>query len=98
MRGRPETHDGQHPVRNHALHAIKDANLRRKGVFQDVDLNHKERFPDTVLEALIQHFDKDRLREEFCTPKMVVRQIREMLEGLSIHDLVCASDLTRRRP
>jgi type I restriction enzyme M protein len=49
---------------NHALHAIEDANLRLKGVFQDVDFNNKERFPDTVLEALLQHFDQHRLRNE----------------------------------
>ena len=36
---------------NLAFHAIEDANLRLKGVFQDVDFNNKERFPDTVLEA-----------------------------------------------
>lgn len=47
---------------NGAFHAIEDANLRLKGVFQDVDFNYKERFPDTVLEALLQHFDRHRLR------------------------------------
>lgn len=39
---------------NQSLHAIEDANLRLKGVFQDVDFNNKERFPDDVLEALLQ--------------------------------------------
>jgi type I restriction enzyme M protein len=47
---------------NHAFHAIEDANHRLKGVFQDVDFNNKERFPDSVLEALLQHFDRHRLR------------------------------------
>lgn len=48
---------------NSAFHAIEDANLRLKGVFQDVDFNNKERFPDSTLELLLQHFDKYRLRK-----------------------------------
>jgi type I restriction enzyme M protein len=47
---------------NSAFHAIEDANLRLKGVFQDVDFNNKERFPDATLEALLQHFERYRLR------------------------------------
>jgi len=56
---------------NNALHAIEDANLRLKGVFQDVDFNNKERFPDTVLEALLQHFDQHRLRNEDVEPDVL---------------------------
>ena len=54
------TNIGEHL--NNAFHAIEDANLRLKGVFQDVDFNNKERFPDETLEMLLQHFDKYRLR------------------------------------
>jgi len=54
------TNIGEHL--NRAFHAIEDANLRLRGVFQDVDFNNKERFPDAVLERLLQHFDRYRLR------------------------------------
>lgn len=47
---------------NQAFHAIEDANPRLLGVFQDVDFNNKERFPDETLELLLQHFEKYRLR------------------------------------
>jgi len=47
---------------NVAFHKIEDANPRLKGVFQDVDFNNKERFPDETLELLLQHFEKYRLR------------------------------------
>jgi HsdM N-terminal domain len=47
---------------NKAFRAIEDANPRLKGVFQDVDFANKERFPDEVLEQLLQHFDKYRMR------------------------------------
>lgn len=48
---------------NNAFHRIEDANLRLQGVFQDVDFNNKERFPDETLEMLLQHFDTYRLRK-----------------------------------
>jgi len=54
------TNIGEHL--NTAFHAIEDANQRLQGVFQDVDFNNKERFPDTILEQLLQHFEKYRLR------------------------------------
>ncbi len=54
------TNIGEHL--NAAFHAIEDANQRLQGVFQDVDFNNKERFPDTILEQLLQHFEKYRLR------------------------------------
>ena len=47
---------------NKAFRAIEDANPRLKGVFQDVDFANKERFPDDVLEQLLQHFDIHRMR------------------------------------
>lgn len=48
---------------NMAFHAIEDANHRLRGVFQNVDFNNKERFPDATLEKLLQHFEKYRLRK-----------------------------------
>lgn len=54
------TNIGEHL--NAAFHAIEDANHRLRGVFQDVDFNNKQRFPDATLEKLLQHFEKHRLR------------------------------------
>jgi type I restriction enzyme M protein len=54
------TNIGEHL--NNAFHKIEDANTRLRGIFQDVDFNNKERFPDVVLQQLLQHFDKYRLR------------------------------------
>ncbi len=54
------TNIGEHL--NAAFHAIEDANHRLAGVFQDVDFNNKERFPDAILEKLLQHFEKYRFR------------------------------------
>ena len=47
---------------NIALRAIEDANQRLRGLFQDVDFNRKERFPDDLLSRLLQHFSKFRMR------------------------------------
>ncbi len=47
---------------NTAFHKIEDANFKLKGVFSDVDFNHKERFPDATIELLLQHFERYRLR------------------------------------
>ena len=55
-----ETDIGTHL--NNAFHAIEDANDRLRDVFQDVDFNNKQRFPDATLLALLQHFDTFRLR------------------------------------
>jgi type I restriction enzyme M protein len=49
---------------NSSFRRLEDENLRLKGVFQDVDFNNKERFPDSVLEKLIQHFDRYSLRKK----------------------------------
>lgn len=48
---------------NTAFRAIEDANPRLKGVFQDVDFANRERFPDALLDALLQHFEKHRMRK-----------------------------------
>jgi type I restriction enzyme M protein len=55
------TNIGEHL--NAAFHAIEDANHRLRGIFQDVDFNNKERFPDATLEKLLQHFETYRLRK-----------------------------------
>src|SRR5271166_6226356 len=47
---------------NAAFHAIEDANMRLKDVFQDVDFNNKQRFPDDMLEKLLRHFEAYRMR------------------------------------
>ena len=48
---------------NTSFRAIEDANPRLKGVFQDVDFANRERFPDHLLEALLQHFEAHRMRK-----------------------------------
>ena len=47
---------------NNALAAIEDANLRLRGVFGDVDFANQDRFSDALLERLLAHFEKHRLR------------------------------------
>lgn len=47
---------------NNALAAIEDANLRLRGVFGDVDFANQDRFSDALLEKLLSHFEKHRLR------------------------------------
>jgi type I restriction enzyme M protein len=66
---RHTTNIGEHL--NAAFHAIEDANLRLKGVFQDVDFNNKERFPDAALERLLQHFERYRLRNADVEPDVL---------------------------
>jgi len=56
---------------NNAFRAIEDKNSRIKGVFQDVDFNNKDRFPDTALEQLLQHFDKINLKKSEVEPDML---------------------------
>jgi type I restriction enzyme M protein len=55
------TNIGEHL--NAAFNAVEDANHKLRGVFQDVDFNNKERFPDAALERLLQHFETYRLRK-----------------------------------
>jgi len=47
---------------NNALSAIEDANIRLRGVFGDVDFANQDRFSDALLEKLLDHFEKHRLR------------------------------------
>lgn len=47
---------------NNALAAIEDANLRLRGVFGSVDFANQDRFSDALLEKLLTHFEKHRLR------------------------------------
>ena len=49
-------------ILNTSFRAIEDANPRLKGVFQDVDFANKERFPDQLLDSLLQHFERHRMR------------------------------------
>ena len=50
-------------ILNTSFRAIEDANPRLKGVFQDVDFANKERFPDHLLDSLLQHFETHRMRK-----------------------------------
>lgn len=63
------TNIGEHL--NNAFHKIEDANPRLLGVFQDVDFNNKQRFPDETLMLLIQHFDRYRLRNSDVSADML---------------------------
>lgn len=47
---------------NNALAAIEDANFQLRGVFGDVDFANQDRFSDALLEKLLAHFEKHRLR------------------------------------
>ncbi|MEL6443097.1 MAG: type I restriction-modification system subunit M [Bacteroidota bacterium] len=47
---------------NTSFWAIQDVNPRLQGVFQDVDFANKQRFPDAMLERLLQHFERYRMR------------------------------------
>ncbi len=58
-------------ILNTSFRAIEDANPRLKGVFQDVDFANKERFPDHLLEALLQHFERFRMRRADVPPEIL---------------------------
>ncbi|MEM1054389.1 MAG: class I SAM-dependent DNA methyltransferase [Bacteroidota bacterium] len=47
---------------NTSFRAIMDANPRLKGVFGEIDFANKQRFPDALLERLLQHFERYRMR------------------------------------
>lgn len=47
---------------NAAFHKIEDENYDLSGIFQDIDFNNKQRFSDSILQKLLQHFDTYRLR------------------------------------
>lgn len=63
------TNIGEHL--DQAFQAIEDANCRLMGVFQDVQFNNKQRFPDAALEKLLQHFEKYRLRNADVEPDVL---------------------------
>ncbi|HYD66678.1 type I restriction-modification system subunit M [Azospirillum sp.] len=65
---------------NAAFHAVEDANHRLRGVFQDVDFNNKERFPDASLEKLLQHFEKHRLRNADVEPDVLGQAYEYLIE------------------
>ncbi len=48
---------------NTAFRRIQDNNPRLKGVFGEVDFANQERFPDHMLEQLLQHFETHRMRK-----------------------------------
>ncbi len=57
---RHKRHIGRHLTA--AFRAIERTNPRLEGVFQDVNFDNQERFPDATLELLLRHFEKHRLR------------------------------------
>ena len=54
-----------------AFQAIEESNPRLKGVFQDVNFDNPERFPDATLELLLSHFEKHSLRNADVEPDML---------------------------
>ncbi len=56
---------------NAAFRAIEKANPRLAGVFQDVDFDNPNRFPDATLMLLLEHFEKHRLRNSDVEPDML---------------------------
>ncbi len=49
-------------------------------MFQDVDFNNKERFPDALLEKLLQHFEAHRLRKADVEPDMLGQAYEYLIE------------------
>ncbi len=47
---------------NKAFESLEEANTKLEGVLATIDFNDKERLPDVVLDKLLSHFDKYRLR------------------------------------
>ncbi len=66
---RHKRHIGRHLTA--AFRAIEQTNLRLMGVFQDVDFDNPERFPDATLEHLLSHFEKHRLRNADVEPDVL---------------------------
>jgi type I restriction enzyme M protein len=54
-----------------AFNAIEDANIALRQIFQDIDFNNKERFPDATLEKLLHHFERHRLRKVDVEPDVL---------------------------
>ncbi len=66
---RRKRHIGRHLTA--AFRAIEQTNLSLMGVFQDIDFDNPERFPDATLELLLRHFEKHRLRNSDVEPDML---------------------------
>ncbi len=66
---RHRRHIGRHLTA--AFKAIERVNPRLLGVFQDVNFDNLERFPDATLELLLRHFEKHRLRNADVEPDML---------------------------
>ncbi len=66
---RHKRHIGKHL--NAAFRAIERVNPRLAGVFQDVNFDNMERFPDATLKLLLNHFEKHRLRNADVEPDML---------------------------
>lgn len=56
---------------NAAFRAIEATNPRLRGVFQDIDFDNRERFPDSTLQRLVRHFELHRLRNSDVEPDML---------------------------
>jgi type I restriction enzyme M protein len=56
---------------NVAFRQIEDENPRLDGVFADVDFANKERFPNSILEELMTHFEKYELTNANVDAKML---------------------------
>ncbi len=66
---RHEHHIGRHLTA--AFRAIERCNPRLAGVFQDVNFDNPDRFPDATLDLLLRHFEKHRLRNADVEPDML---------------------------
>lgn len=56
---------------NAAFRAIERANPRLTGLFQGVDFDHRERFPDSTLQLLLRHFERHRLGNSDVEPDIL---------------------------
>lgn len=56
---------------NAAFRAIERANPRLTGLFQGVDFDHRERFPDSTLQLLLRHFERYRLGNSDVEPDIL---------------------------
>lgn len=54
-----------------ALRAVEQANPALEGVFQDVDFGNTDRFPDHLVEQLLQHFSRYRLGRDDVAPDVL---------------------------
>ena len=65
---------------NESFYAIQDHNPALYGVFQDVDFANKERFPDRLLELLLAHFERRRLRKADVDSTMLGNAYEYLIE------------------